>query len=156
MKNDKIHEQTDLYLDLIYILYHHTFWHTYIILVCLSSPMPCHLQASFTFVGAASGPLLGIFLLGGLFPWANWLVGDSFVTNTCTLNDQFSHDLVNPMKMRISLGSGNVRGVTSARGRVLFSGNVIFLVLFDDKWNLCVMAICICLQSVNKCAKAVG
>ncbi|KAH3802713.1 sodium-coupled monocarboxylate transporter 2-like [Dreissena polymorpha] len=30
------------------------------------------LQASQSFTGAASGPILGMFLLGGLFPWANW------------------------------------------------------------------------------------
>ncbi|KAL3885461.1 hypothetical protein ACJMK2_025517 [Sinanodonta woodiana] len=31
------------------------------------------LQASLSFTGAASGPVLGIFLLAGVFPWANWI-----------------------------------------------------------------------------------
>ena len=32
------------------------------------------LQASLAFTGSAMGPMLGLFLLGGIFPWANWIV----------------------------------------------------------------------------------
>ncbi|OWF48976.1 sodium-coupled monocarboxylate transporter 1-like isoform X2 [Mizuhopecten yessoensis] len=59
------------------------------------------LQASLSFTGAASGPLLGIFVLGAFFPWANWIgavVGSVF-------------GLVLPMW--ISIGAYSVVGTTS-------------------------------------------
>ncbi|XP_064614602.1 LOW QUALITY PROTEIN: sodium-coupled monocarboxylate transporter 1-like [Liolophura sinensis] len=66
------------------------------------------IQAASAFTGSASGPLLGLFLLGGVFPWANWkgavvggIVGLAFPMwiniGSYTLDPE-SHNLPSPIE----------------------------------------------------------
>ena len=39
------------------------------------------LQIALSIIGATLGPVVGVFVLGGLIPWANWIVRTSFILN---------------------------------------------------------------------------
>ena len=54
--------------------------------VALASNLPGVLQGTYAMFGMIQGPVLGVFTLGIMYPWANWIVSMMILMLNCTIN----------------------------------------------------------------------